>query len=44
MPDQELQIFKKYLVCPIGASNIIDAIEINIRVHKEVKNNIGKNR
>ena len=33
---------QEYLICPIGASNIIEAIEINIRVHKQLKTILEK--
>ena len=28
---------QEYLICPIGASNIIEALEINIKVHTQLK-------
>jgi enolase len=28
---------QEYLICPIGASNIIEAIEINFKVHRQLK-------
>jgi enolase len=33
---------QEYLICPIGASNIIEAIEINIKVHKQLKTLLEK--
>lgn len=33
---------QEYLICPIGASNIIEAIEINIKVHKQLKTILEK--
>jgi enolase len=33
---------QEYLICPIGASNIIEAIEINIKVHTELKKILEK--
>ncbi|HEX6646973.1 MAG TPA: enolase [Nitrososphaeraceae archaeon] len=33
---------QEYLICPIGATNIIEAIEINIRVHKQLKTILEK--
>jgi len=28
---------QEYLICPIGASNIIEAIEINFKIHRQLK-------
>lgn len=33
---------QEYLICPIGASNIVEAIEINIKVHKQLKTILEK--
>jgi enolase len=33
---------QEYLICPIGATNIIEAIEINIKVHKQLKTILEK--
>jgi enolase len=33
---------QEYLICPIGASNIIEAIEINIKVHTQLKTILEK--
>ena len=33
---------QEYLICPIGASNILEAIEINIKVHKQLKTILEK--
>jgi enolase len=33
---------QEYLICPIGANNIIEAIEINIRVHRQLKTILEK--
>jgi enolase len=33
---------QEYLICPIGASNIIEAIEINFKVHKQLKTILEK--
>ena len=33
---------QEYLICPFGASDIIEAIEINIRVHKQLKTILEK--
>ena len=33
---------QEYLICPIGATNIIEAIEINFKVHKQLKTILEK--
>ena len=33
---------QEYLICPIGASNIIEALEINIKVHTQLKTILEK--
>lgn len=33
---------QEYLICPIGAANIVEAIEINIEVHKQLKTILEK--
>ena len=32
---------QEYLVCPIGAKSILEALEMNSKIHKELKKRVG---